>query len=57
MYNETSVQEFRGSLRGVLFEPQDKGYDDARKVYNGMIDKHPRIIVTGSRLAWMCLCI
>ena len=45
MSNEISVQEFRGSLRGVLFEPQDKGYDDARKVYNGMIDKHPRMIV------------
>ena len=43
-YNETSVQEFRGSLRGILFEPHDKGYDDARKVYNGMINKHPRMI-------------
>jgi FAD/FMN-containing dehydrogenase len=45
MFNETSVQEFRRSLRGSLFEPQDKGYEDARKVYNGMIDKHPRMIV------------
>jgi len=44
MYNETSVQEFRGSLRGSLFEPHDKGYDDARKVYNGMISKRPRMI-------------
>ena len=44
MFNETSVQEFRGSLRGSLFEPHDKGYDDARKVYNGMINKHPRMI-------------
>jgi len=44
MYNETSVQEFRGSLRGGLFEPHDKGYDDARKVYNGMISKRPRMI-------------
>jgi hypothetical protein len=44
MYNETSVQEFGGSLRGSLFEPHDKGYDDARKVYNGMISKHPKMI-------------
>ena len=44
MFNEALVQEFRGSLRGSLFEPHDKGYDDARKVYNGMIDKHPGII-------------
>jgi UDP-N-acetylenolpyruvoylglucosamine reductase len=45
MFTETLVTEFRGSLRGSLFEPHDKGYDDARKVYNGMIDKHPRMIV------------
>ena len=44
MFNEALVQEFRGSLRGSLFEPHDKGYDDARKMYNGMIDKHPGII-------------
>lgn len=53
MFNETSVQELRGGLRGRLFEPQDKGYDDARKVYNGMISKHPRRLIEkfrGSKL-------
>jgi hypothetical protein len=45
MANEISLKEFRESLRGKLLEPQDKGYDDARKVYNAMIDKHPRMIV------------
>jgi FAD/FMN-containing dehydrogenase len=45
MLSETSVKEFRESLRGVLVEPRDKGYDDARKVFNAMINKHPRMIV------------
>jgi FAD/FMN-containing dehydrogenase len=45
MLNETSIQNFRATLRGGLIEPQDKGYDDARKVYNGMISKRPRLIV------------
>jgi FAD/FMN-containing dehydrogenase len=44
MLNETSIQEFRQSLRGCLLEPHDKRYDDARKIFNGMIDKHPRFI-------------
>jgi FAD/FMN-containing dehydrogenase len=45
MLKETSLKEFREGLRGHLLEPPDKGYDEARKVYNGMIDKHPRLIV------------
>jgi len=45
MLNETSIQEFRATLRGGIIEPQDQGYDDARKVYNAMISKRPRMIV------------
>ncbi len=44
MLNQTDIPEYRAGLRGSLLEPNDKGYDDARKVYNGMIDKHPRLI-------------
>ena len=45
MLNEISIQNFRATLKGGLIEPQDKGYEDARKVYNGMISKRPRMIV------------
>jgi FAD/FMN-containing dehydrogenase len=31
-------------LRGELIQPEDAGYDEARKLYNGMIDKRPRAI-------------
>src|SRR5246127_4211849 len=44
MINENSIADFRANLRGGLIEPRDKGYDDARKVYNGMIHKKPRLI-------------
>ena len=41
---EARVEEFRASLRGELIQPHDEGYDNARKVYNAMIDRHPRLI-------------
>jgi FAD/FMN-containing dehydrogenase len=44
MLDKASLDEFRISLRGELIHPQDEGYDAARKVYNGMIDRRPRLI-------------
>ena len=44
MLSEDSVKEFKSNLRGAVIEPGDKTYDDARKVYNGMIHKKPRVI-------------
>jgi FAD/FMN-containing dehydrogenase len=42
---EATLEEFAASIRGELIRPEDAGYDEARKVYNGMIDKRPAIIV------------
>src|SRR3984893_18575361 len=44
MLNEDAVADFKANLRGRLIEPGDKDYDEARKVYNGMIHKKPRLI-------------
>jgi FAD/FMN-containing dehydrogenase len=35
---------FRSAFRGELIAPGDPGYDEARAVYNGMIDRRPRLI-------------
>src|SRR5229473_8424682 len=45
MLNENAIADFKANLRGRLIEPGEKDYDEARKVYNGMIDKKPRLIV------------
>jgi FAD/FMN-containing dehydrogenase len=39
-----AVQDFRASLKGPLFSVGQEGYDAARRVWNGMIDKHPALI-------------
>src|ERR1700674_183568 len=36
--------KLRANLRGTLIERNDPDYDDARKLYNGMIDKRPSLI-------------
>ena len=42
--NETEIQELRARFRGELITPADAGYEAARKVYNGMIDRRPALI-------------
>jgi FAD/FMN-containing dehydrogenase len=44
MLNQDSINEFKANLRGSVIEPHDQIYDDARKVYNAMISKRPRLI-------------
>jgi FAD/FMN-containing dehydrogenase len=38
------VEEFAAGFRGQLIRPGDDSYDEARKVYNSMIDKRPGLI-------------
>jgi len=37
--------ELRDVVRGQIIEPADEGYEEARRVHNGMIDKRPALIV------------
>jgi hypothetical protein len=41
---QEAVLELKGQLRGELIEPNDSRYDEARKVYNAMISRKPRLI-------------
>jgi FAD/FMN-containing dehydrogenase len=38
------VKELRAGLKGGLLLAQDTGYDEARRVWNGSIDRHPALI-------------
>ena len=40
----TTTEEFKASLRGHLLHPGEDGYDNARKVWNGMFDRRPTLI-------------
>ena len=42
--NQEAVTQFKSQLRGELIEPTDARYDEARKVYNAMISRKPRLI-------------
>lgn len=41
---EEAIQDFGAQLRGELFRPGDPGYDEARKIYNAMIDRRPALM-------------
>lgn len=38
------IDEFKTGMRGKVIYPGDADYDDARKIHNAMIDKHPALI-------------
>ncbi len=44
MLSEMTIATFKAGLRGELIQPGDQSYDAARKVYNAMIDRRPRLI-------------
>lgn len=44
-FDEIMLREFRRGIRGNLLTPESEGYESARQVYNGMIDRHPAMIV------------
>ncbi|PXX97198.1 FAD-binding oxidoreductase [Halomonas sp. LBP4] len=43
--NDSTIQQFRNRLRGRLVLPEQEDYDEARRVFNGLIDRRPAMIV------------
>jgi len=39
------IDILKSSVRGQILTPGDAGYDEARQIYNGMIDRRPALIV------------
>ncbi len=42
---QETVEAFTTSLRGDVLNPESPGYDDARAIWNAMVDKRPGMIV------------
>src|SRR5665811_1894438 len=40
-----SVDSLREEVRGAVFAEGDEGYEEARAVYNAMIDKRPAVVI------------
>src|SRR5262249_24124849 len=47
----SDLGELSKSLSGALLTAGDAGYDDARMVWNRMVDRHPALIVRCARVA------
>ncbi len=41
----TDLNRLRTSLAGEVLEPGDRGYAEARRIFNGMVDRRPALIV------------
>jgi hypothetical protein len=39
-----ALEELRVRFRGALLRPGEEGYDEARRIWNGAIDRHPGLI-------------
>src|SRR5262245_27180063 len=57
MPSDAAIATLKASLRGDLIQPSDAGYHDARKVYNAMIDKRPRLIARVADVADVITCV
>ena len=38
------LEQLRGAFSGSVLEPNDDGYDEARRIHNGLIDRRPGLI-------------
>ena len=51
MFTTSGIEAFAKGLRGQLLRSGDGNYDEARRVWNGMIDKRPALIVRAQGVA------
>ena len=45
LVDEAALEVLRTELRGPALRPDEPGYDEARTLYNAMIDRKPAIVL------------
>jgi hypothetical protein len=55
--DQAAVLDLRKALRGVLLQPSDDGYGEARTIWNGMITRQPALIARVSGVADVMACV
>ena len=51
------VEGLRGQVRGRIIDGNDEEYDDARRVYNGAVDRHPAAVIRVADVADVIACV
>jgi FAD/FMN-containing dehydrogenase len=51
------LKEFESTLRGRVIHAEHEAYDEARRIFNAMIDKHPGVIVECAGIADVMACV
>jgi FAD/FMN-containing dehydrogenase len=57
MISMPSFESLRAQLRGELITPESSEYDTARRLWNGMLDRHPAGIARCSGVADVVTCV
>src|SRR6516164_3148021 len=57
MISPSVIESFKASVRGEVLCPGEQRYDQARKIHNAMIDRHPSIIVRCAGVADVMACV
>ena len=52
-----ALARFASTLRGQLIRPEDPGYDEARAIWNGMIDRRPALVARCGGTADVIACV
>jgi FAD/FMN-containing dehydrogenase len=57
MLGETQVSRLRAAMRGQVISREDPDYNEARRVFNAMIDRHPAVIARCTGAADVIACV
>jgi FAD/FMN-containing dehydrogenase len=54
---EDTIEAFKSGFRGVVIGPSEAGYDEARSIWNAMIDRRPALIARCLGVSDVAMCV